>query len=173
MLQVFARVPYQLLPPGQVCTVRSVYQPLPTSLLLNGLRRCTNAISGGSEAANTGNIAALEQSVSMTFPDPTPLQDVLNYVTRAMATSTHLGIPIYLDPIGLQVAEMTPTSKVKIDLLGVPLKTSLSLCLDQLGLDYHVRDGCLRVTCKEDVPTDLDGPNRIAYNPRWNIDTPR
>ena len=43
----FARAPYQLLPPGQIVTVHSLYQPLPTSSLLDGLRRWAPAVAGG------------------------------------------------------------------------------------------------------------------------------
>jgi hypothetical protein len=103
----------------------------------------------------------------MTFPDPTPIRDVLRYVTLATATPTHAGIPIYLDPIGLQEAERTPTSTVTIDLLGVPLKTTLRRCLDQLGLYYHVQDGYLRVTGESEITAGADR-DLIAYNPQWN-----
>ena len=85
----------------------------------------------------------------------------------ATATPTYPGIPIYIDLIGLQEAEMTPSSKVSIDLRGVPLKTTLRICLEQLGLDYRVQDGYLRVTKATD-PGDLDSPDLIAYSQRWN-----
>ena len=147
--------------------MHSVYQPLPTSSLLDGLRRWAPAIAGGHAAANARILEAMEQPVAMTFPDPTPLKDVLKYVTLATATPTYPGIPIYIDLIGLQEAEMTPASKVSIDLLGVPLKTSLRRCLEQLGLDYRVQDGYLRVTKAAD-PGDLDSPDLIAYSQRWN-----
>jgi hypothetical protein len=166
LLLAFARAPYQLLPPGQVMSARSLYQPLPTSSFLNGLRRWTIAAAGGNVSADARIIAALEQPVAMTFPQPTPLQDVLRYVTMATATPDHPGIPIYLDPIALLEADMTPTSTVTIDLIGVPLKTSLRLSLNQLGLDYIVQGGCLRVTIEPD-PAELEGPYLVAYHPRW------
>ena len=103
----------------------------------------------------------------MTFPDPTPLNVVLEYIKQATATKTYPGIPIYIDIIGLQEAEMTPSSKLSIDLLGVPLKTTLRICLEQLGLDYRVQDGYLRVTKAAD-PGELDSPDLIAYSQRWN-----
>jgi hypothetical protein len=168
LLLVFARAPYQILPPGQVHIVRSVFQPLPTSSLLDGLRRWASSISGGSEAEDARIIVALERPIAMTFPEKTPLQDVLRYVTLATATPTHPGIPIYLDPIGLLEAERTPQSTVAIDLVGVPLKTSLQLCLEQLGLSYHVGGGCLRVVSAERVSSELESaPYLVAYNPRW------
>jgi hypothetical protein len=36
-----------------------------------------------------------------------------------------------------------------LELEGVPLKTSLRLCLDQLDLTYRIRDGYLLITSKE------------------------
>jgi hypothetical protein len=168
LLLVFARAPYQMLTPGQVRVVNSIYQPLPTSSLLIGLRRWTSSISGGSGAANARIMAVLEQPIAMPFPYPTPIHDVLRYVTLATATPTQPGIPIYLDPLGLQEAERTPTSTVKIDLVGVSLKTSLRLCLEQLGLAYYIHDGCLEVTLEKEGSDNFGSPDLIAYDPRRN-----
>jgi hypothetical protein len=167
----FGRAPYQLLPPGQIRTVHSVYQPLPTSSLLDGLRRWAPALAGGHAAADARILEAMERPVAMTFPESTPLKDVLRYVTTATATPTYPGIPIYIDLIGLQEAEMTPSSNVSIDLVGVPLKTTLRACLEQLGLDYRVQDGYLRVTKAAD-PGELDSLDLIAYSQRWNQPEP-
>ena len=41
------------------------------------------------------------------------------------------------------------SSTVTIDLEGVAIKTSLRLCLDQLGLSYSIRDGILLITSAE------------------------
>ncbi|MBV8234029.1 MAG: hypothetical protein JO329_28960, partial [Planctomycetaceae bacterium] len=67
------------------------------------------------------------------------------------------GIPIYVDPVGLQEAEKTMTSPVTLDLEGVPLKTTLRLLLKQLGLTYTVKDGLLTITSEssEDQPTEI------------------
>ncbi len=43
----------------------------------------------------------------------------------------------------------------QIDLDGVPLKTSLRLCLAQLDLAYSIRDGVLLVTSEEIVQTPV------------------
>ncbi len=68
-----------------------------------------------------------------------------------------LGIPIYVDPIGLQEAERSLNSTVQIDLEGVPLKTTLRLMLKQLGLAYTVKDGFLMITSEdsEDQQTEI------------------
>ena len=48
---------------------------------------------------------------------------------------------------------MTSTIR-NIDLEGVPLKTSLRLCLDQLDLTYRIRDGMLFITSKESAESE-------------------
>jgi hypothetical protein len=153
LLLVFTRVPYLPLPSGQ---------------FLNALREWVPALSAGSAAANARILDALEQPVAMTFPDPTPLQDVLRYITTATGTPDYPGIPIYLDPIGLQEAEATPAATVTIDLRGIPLKTTLRLCLKQYGLVYIVKDGLLRVTSEDDEQNaDYEDPFAIAAQQYW------
>jgi hypothetical protein len=87
----------------------------------------------------------LEKVVPMSFPDETPLRDVLKYIKEATKGTGGTDIPIYVDPIGLQEAEKTIDSPVTLDLDNVPLRTTLRLMLDQLGLGYTVRDGLLRI----------------------------
>lgn len=98
----------------------------------------------------------LERPVDMHFANETPLTDVLKYV-RSATTSEAMpeGLPIYLDPIGLQEAERTETSPIRIDLSRVPLGTSLRLALRQLGLDYMIKGGVLHITSEasEDFST--------------------
>jgi len=102
-------------------------------------------------------LAKLDEPLAMNFPNETPLEDVLNYIKQATQTPTDSGIPIYLDPIGLNEAEKTETSPVSIDLDGVPLKTTLRLLLRQLDLTYTVKDGFLMITSKasEDQQTEI------------------
>jgi hypothetical protein len=119
--------------------------PLPTNHLLNALRRWVPAIIGGTAGADARILDALEKPIAMSFPEPTPLRDVLEFVTLATATSTYAGIPIYLDPVGLQEADRRPSTLVTIDLPNVALKVSLRECLNSIGLDYEVKDGLLRV----------------------------
>ena len=91
----------------------------------------------------------LDQPVAMSFPNETPLEDVLKYVKQATQGANDSGIPIYVDPLGLQEADKTMTSPVSLDLEGVPLKTTLRLMLKQLGLTYTVKDGFLMITSQE------------------------
>jgi hypothetical protein len=92
----------------------------------------------------------LDEPISMSFQEETPLEDVLKYIKQATTTATYQGIPIYVDPIGLNEADKTLVSTVKnMDLDGVPLKITLKLLLKQLDLTYTVKDGFLMITSQE------------------------
>jgi hypothetical protein len=108
-------------------------------------------------------LEALELSVSMSFANETPLDDVLKYIKQATTTPDYSGIPIYLDPIGLQRAECSLNSTVQMDLDGVPLRETLRLCLKQLGLAYEVKEGRLRITSEDEfVVPDPEYPFAIV-----------
>ena len=104
-----------------------------------------------------GILAKLEEPVSMSFPNETPLEDVLKYIRSATQGPNDAGIPIYVDPVGLQEVEKTLQSPIQLDLEGVPLKTTLRLLLKQLGLTYTVKDGLLMITSEssDDQPTEI------------------
>lgn len=85
----------------------------------------------------------------MSFPNETPLEDVLSYIKQATKGPRFAGIPIYVDPVGLQEADKTTSSTVHIDLEGVPLRRALQLILSQLDLAYFVEDGILVITSPE------------------------
>ena len=91
----------------------------------------------------------LDEPISMSFANETPLDDVLKYIKQATTTPTFSGIPIYVDPLGLQEAERSLNSTVTIDLEGVPLKATLRLILKQLGLSYTVKDGFMIITSED------------------------
>jgi len=108
--------------------------------------------------AKTRSIQAkLDQPIAMSFPNETPLEDVLKYIKTATQDANDTGIPIYVDPLGMQEADKTLTSPVSIDLEGVPLKRTLRLLLKQLGLTYTVKDGYLMITSEtsEDQQTEI------------------
>jgi hypothetical protein len=96
--------------------------------------------------------ARLTASLAMSFPNETPLEDVLKYIREATkAPELPDGIPIYVDPLGLQEAEKTMVSPVSFDAKDVPLRTSLSLMLKQLGLAYRVKDGLLMIVSQDSL----------------------
>jgi tetratricopeptide (TPR) repeat protein len=109
-------------------------------------------------------IKKLSQPIAMKFATETPLEDVKKYIqdaTQDELAGLPTGIPIYIDPQGLQDVDKTPASTVSIDLEGIPLKTTLRLLLKQLGMIYTVKDGLLTITSKEteDQPTEI----RVYY----------
>ena len=88
----------------------------------------------------------LEEQISINFNEETPLDDILKYIKVATTSETYAGIPIYVDPTGLQEAERTLNSTVEIDLRRAPLKKTLTLLLGQLDLTFRVADGRLTIT---------------------------
>jgi cyanophycinase len=92
-------------------------------------------------------LARLEERVAMPFPKETPLDDVLQHIRRvAKKGPDDLGIPIYIDPMGLQRAERSLNSTVTIDEKAIPLKDALTRVLASLRLTYIVKDDVLIVT---------------------------
>ncbi len=129
---------------------------LPTDQFLIALKpwfpRGAEGVFVSSENAATVNarvLKALDQPVPMHFRDETMLEDVIKHIEQTTKDADGKIVPIYLDPIGLQEAEKTPQSVVKLDLSGIPLKTTLDLCLKQLALAYMIRDGVLVITSEE------------------------
>jgi RNA polymerase sigma factor (sigma-70 family) len=104
---------------------------------------------------NQAVLKKLDQTLTMSFANPTPLGHVLEHIKSALAEPNGKPIPIYVDPIGLQQAEATFKSPVTIDLEGVPLKMSLRLVLKQLGLAYCVRDGVLIISSVRGIREEL------------------
>ena len=105
-------------------------------------------------------LSKLNERISMPFPNETPLEDLVKYVkdsTQDEAAGLPNGIPIYVDPQGLQDADKTMSDKVTINLEGIPLKMTLRLALRQLELTYTVKDGLLTITSSssEDQPTEI------------------
>ncbi len=115
---------------------------------------------------NQAILAKLEEKISMNFPNDTPLADVQNYIEQATqdsAVGLPQGIPIYVDPQGLQNADKTMASTVAINLEGIPLRTTLHLLLDQLNLSYRVEAGLLVIQFVGE--NNQPGPQPPSPNP--------
>ena len=95
---------------------------------------------------NEALLKALDEPLTMSFPKPTPLAGMLKYIKDFTSKPGATRLPIYVDPKGLEDADVTLESKFVIDLEGVPLKTSLRLALKQLGLAFCVRDGVIIIS---------------------------
>ena len=76
------------------------------------------------------------------------------------------GVPIYVDPLGLSEADKTMASPVVFDVKKVPLGTSLTLMLKQIGLTYRVKDGLLTITSQESAD-QADDDLAAARAPAW------
>ncbi len=142
---------------------RETWPSLPTDHLLNTLRPWFPPVVSGFPTSSDGVAAlnariweTLQRPVPMAFPEDTPLEDVLKHIQTSTRGAEAKGIPIFVDPIGLQEAEKSMTSTIRnIELEGVPLKTTLGLCLDQLDLTYRIRDGMLFITSEESEDTPI------------------
>lgn len=119
----------------------------------------------GKDAKSQAILAKLEEPVAMSFPNETPLDDVLKYIKQATTGPKSSGIPIYVDPIGLQEAEKTLNSTVQLDLEGIPLRRTLQLALRPLGLGYYVEDGILVITSQESGDQGGLDPTQIGPSP--------
>jgi hypothetical protein len=92
----------------------------------------------------------LAQAVDIPFENETPLSDVLKFVRSSTVEGKDSGVPIYVDPAGLQKADRTAESTVTLQIEGVPLGRSLRMMLEQIGLDYYVsEDGLLFITNRD------------------------
>jgi hypothetical protein len=92
----------------------------------------------------------LAEKIDLSFEN-TALEDVLKFIKTATRKGPNdNGIPIYVDPVGLNEAEKTLATPISFVAQGEPLKSSLERLLKSIGLTYHVRDGLLTVTSASD-----------------------
>jgi len=101
-------------------------------------------------------LAKLEEPVTMSFSNETPLEDVLKYIKNATTGPKGGGLQFYIDPIGLSEVERTVTSPISLDLEGIPLKTTLRLLLKQIGLAYCVKDGLVIISSPKGIVLELN-----------------
>ena len=131
---------------------------LPTNRLLTAVEARFPALTD--EAPDALVLKQLEQPVPMHFNEETPLEEVLKHVVEWTRAVNGIGLPIYVDPIGLQDAHKSMTSTVRnINLEGKRLRTTLALILTQLDLLYVIRDGLVIITAAKsaaDLPFYVD-----------------
>ena len=68
-------------------------------------------------------------------------------------------------PSGLEETKRSLNSTILVDLEGVPLKTTLRLMLDQLGLACVVKDGRLVIHSREGIGKLLRNAKDTAERP--------
>lgn len=103
-------------------------------------------------------LTTLERRLDLKL-EQAPLEDVLISIKTATQGEGDTGLPIYIDPVGLQEAEVTMRSPTSIDAKAEPLKTALRKALKPLHLVYGVKDGLLTITSEfsEDAPLEPEG----------------
>ncbi len=96
----------------------------------------------------------LAEPLALDYPEDAPLEVVLKQIkTRTVRASLPIGIPIYVDPIGLSEADATmlsPVKKPKVEERPT-LGEELRMILDPLGLAWKAEGGFLMVTSKESL----------------------
>ena len=73
----------------------------------------------GKDPKSLAILAKLEEPIAMSFPNETPLEDVLKYIKQATPDRTTRASRS-TSTLGLQEAEKTLTSPVQLDLEGIP-----------------------------------------------------
>ncbi len=107
----------------------------------------TVVILGNADSPKTARLLTkLDEPIRMPFPDDTPLIEVFKYIKRATTTPSFAGISIFVDSAALQEVDRSLMSPIRIDLEGVPLRTSLRLIAEQLRLAYYVNEGNVTVS---------------------------
>ena len=118
-------------------------------------------------------LAKLEEPISMSFFEETPIGDILKYIKQATTTPSFSGIPIHVDPIGLKEADKSLESPVRgLEIESSPLKRTLQLLLSQLDLTYRVADGRLTIISKESREA-MFGATLDTPRPSVNLDNPK
>ncbi len=91
--------------------------------------------------------------------DDLPLDELLKHIKQSTADAAFPGIPIYVDPVGLQDANAGIASRVQIPKKG-SVEFVLSFALRELRLSYTVQDGFLMISSRDDITdrklNDLD-----------------
>ena len=101
----------------------------------------------------------------MQFGNETPFEDVLKYIKASTSKGKDdPGLPIYVDPLGLQEAEKTLQSTIVMDLEKVPIRTALRLMLRQLSLDYTIEDGILIISTPDQLA------ELVSRGPMFDLD---
>lgn len=102
---------------------------------------------------------AMDRAITLHVPKEAGLEGLLKAVRQAtVARRMPGGLPIYVDPVGLQEAKLTMSSPLAadIDVTGVPTKSILERALKPLRLGVVLREGLLEVTSLESLDLPLD-----------------
>ena len=102
-----------------------------------------------------GALEIIDLPLALTYTDGSALEDMLKDVKKCSIGRPKLpaGLPIYVDPIGLQEARQSMTSPLKKPRPHeqLTLRQHLRRALEPLGLRPVVKDGWLMITSIESV----------------------
>ena len=93
----------------------------------------------------------LDMVTGADFPKTATLGTLLKQIRQTTTDANYHGIPIYVDPTGLEEAKTTVEANI-IDIpQAQPIGAVLRHCLRPLGLAFDVRDGFLMVSSRMDI----------------------
>jgi hypothetical protein len=95
----------------------------------------------------------LDESIKLDLPESMELGDFVKALKKATTDAHFTGLPIFVDPIGLQEAGVSTTAKVfPYRVKGAKLHDVLRWTLHDLRLSFTVRrDGALLVSSRESI----------------------
>ena len=95
-------------------------------------------------------LSKLNTPIAMPFESETALEAIIKYIKQATIDDNQPdGLPIEVDPRGMERAGVTLQTKVAFNKDGERLRDSLRSLLKQIGLGYQVKDGRLWITDEE------------------------
>jgi len=134
-------------------------QPPPKREPKQVMKRADEETKAAQVEAKTRQIHERLKQVIELDRDDLPLDELLKHIKQSTTDASFHGIPIYVDPVGLQSAEVSLASRVSIPKKG-SVDFILSSALRQCRLSYLVKDGFLMISSREDITerklNDLD-----------------
>ncbi|MHB1558066.1 MAG: RNA polymerase sigma factor [Isosphaeraceae bacterium] len=93
----------------------------------------------------------LDQKIDLKIDRDVTLDRFLKAIKQATTDKTFSGIPIYVDPLGLQEARVSLIQEVQLLYPAAELGFILRETLRPWHLAYYVKDGFLMITSREDI----------------------
>jgi hypothetical protein len=93
----------------------------------------------------------LDQVIDAEFPGLVTLADFLKHIRETTTDSNYPGIPIYVNPIGLQEVNQSMGVAIEVNRKQSSVREVLWWALHPLQLSYFVKDGFLMVDSRTSV----------------------
>jgi hypothetical protein len=122
--------------------------------------RLNAALSLYRDRANEAILEMLDEPIAVDYTDKSTLEDVLKQI-RVLSR----GIPIYIDPIGLQEAEQSLIAPIQppFPQRDLPLQEQLHRILKPLGLAFSVKRGFLMITSEVSMDESVEQEPYLRY----------